>query len=633
MARGSQGRSSLNGPAHRSLTRALGLGTLALVGVTAASCAAESDAPEPPGPPPVATETASVAPSEPAPERRSYAPSRAGCAAVPVYVAGEPVGAVCAEDAAREGLTVLDLSDRWTPRVFAPDPVSGEAPEYRAKYLELAAQPSADLGLNGIAPRLSTLASRVADDKRRACDAKVDLAPLVAATTARLFASDDEARASALKKASERPAVSAAQAQLVCAGLLKAGSVSGSLSGTTQVALEAFRRRNMIVGSGLDADTAYALSLGGEELAFRALLRGLRERVADAGGLIEDGTASEDSASVVGRELDLSRFAPTLPEALPNGAPDLVDRATDRAARELGWTSPDGVRAFLSGLGEGGLHNARVAVGLPATPSYHSATMELRVEIDRGDVFFDMPGKAAAQQRKLAAPKGPTFVVYAKDGEREVALLRWATTIGGWKKERTSDGEIALKYKESDVGDRFWRQIIAAPAWMPPESTPETDLLHEDKEGNVSLKRDLIQPGYRNAYGLVMLIHHEAVTRKGKQEWADHGIRTHGSVDYRSIKRGTSHGCHRLYNQLALRLSGFLLDHRAHARRGKLLTEYRRTLEHNEQTVELEVPTRGYLYELDPPVPVHVLPGNILGEAQKPISSAITLPQDGPKSS
>jgi hypothetical protein len=82
-----------------------------------------------------------------------------------------------------------------------------------------------------------------------------------------------------------------------------------------------------------------------------------------------------------------------------------------------------------------------------------------------------------------------------------------------------------------------------------------------------------------------------------------------------------------------LRLSGFLLDHRAHARRGKLLTEYRRTLEWNEQIVEVEVPTRGYLYELDPPVPVHVLPGRVLGDAQKPMSSALSLPPDEPKKS
>ena len=374
----------------------------------------------------------------------------------------------------------------------------------------------------------------------------------------------------------------------------------------------------MIIGTGLDADTLHALALGGEELAFRAVLRSLRERVADAGGLLEDGSASETKATVVGRLLDLTRFAPLHEQALPNGAPDLVGAATDVAARELGWSSPEAARADLLKRGKD-LKTTRVAVALPKAPTYHSAAMDLRVEVDRGDVFDGTPSAAAIERRKRGEERRPTFVVYAKDGDREVALMRWATTIGGFKKERAEDGEIVVKYKKSDVGDRVWRQIIAAPAWLPPESTPETDLTHEDKDGNVSLKRDLIQPGYRNAYGLVMLIHNEVVERGGKTLYLDHGIRTHGSVDYRSIKRGSSHGCHRLYNQLALRLSGFLLQHRAFETRGKMHTDFKRVLEVNEQSIEMDVPSRGYLYELDPPVPVKVLEGS---EGETPVSAA-----------
>jgi hypothetical protein len=251
--------------------------------------------------------------------------------------------------------------------------------------------------------------------------------------------------------------------------------------------------------------------------------------------------------------------------------------------------------------------------------------MDLRVEIDRGDVFYETPGRAAAARTKLRAVRAPSFVLYAREGDRDRPLVRWTTTIGGWKKERTDEGEIALKYKESDVGERFWRQIVAAPAWLPPESTPETDLLRESKDGTFALKNDLIQPGFRNAYGLVMLIHEQAVERGGQMRWADHGIRTHGSVDYRSIARGESHGCHRLYNQLALRLSGYLLAHRPHVRRGTLRVGYHRTLQWQDQPVELDIPSRGYLYELDPPVPVQVLTGRIAGEVQKPLSSLLPL--------
>jgi hypothetical protein len=459
--------------------------------------------------------------------------------------------------------------------------------------------------LHGIPPNLSVLASRLTDEKRRSCDAAIDLAPIT-------------------KDPKSKEAISTMQSELACAGLMKKGAVTGRTSATTHAALEAFRRRHMIVGTGVDNETVSALALGGDELAFRGLLRGLRERVAGAAGLIEDGSASNQETPVQGRELDLSRFAPA-GDPLPNGAPDLVDAATDVAARELGWTSPDAARAFLAARGAEGVKDLRVAVTLPKAPAYHSAAMDLRVEIDRGDVYYEMPGAAAAARKKRGSARSPSFVVYAKDGDREVPLMRWGTTIGGWKKERMEDGELAYKYKESDVGERVWRRIIAAPAWMPPDSTPESDLLREDKDGNVTLKSDLVQPGYRNAYGLVMIIHDEEIDRGAKTTWADRGIRTHGSVDYRSIKNGSSHGCHRLYNQLALRLSGFLLDHRAHARRGKMHAGYHRTLEWKDQTVELDIPTRGYLYELDPPVPVRVLEGNVAGETQTPVSAVIPI--------
>jgi hypothetical protein len=306
-----------------------------------------------------------------------------------------------------------------------------------------------------------------------------------------------------------------------------------------------------------------------------------------------------------------------------------VDAATDQAARELGLTSPDAARTFLAARGQAGVHGLRVAVALPAPPAYHAAAMELRVEIDRGDVFYEMPGQAALERKRLGEVRSPSFVVYAKDGDHDRPLLRWATTIGGWKKERTEEGEVALKYKESDVGDRVWRQILAAPAWLPPDSTPEADLVSEAKDGSLGLKRDLIQPGYRNAYGLVMLIHDEVVVHGAETRYVDHGIRTHGSVDYRSIRRGESHGCHRLYNQLALRLSGYLLAHRRHVRRGTVNVGYHRTLSWNDHSVDVDVPTRGYLFELDPPVPVRVLPGRVAGERQKPLSTLVPIATAG----
>src|SRR5262245_57247260 len=82
---------------------------------------------------------ARVEPASEAHDRaRVLAPSRRDCETVRVFAAGAPAGSICEDDAAKNGLTVVDLSDAWTPRVFAPDATTHDAPAYRAKYLELA---------------------------------------------------------------------------------------------------------------------------------------------------------------------------------------------------------------------------------------------------------------------------------------------------------------------------------------------------------------------------------------------------------------------------------------------------------------------------------------------------------------
>jgi hypothetical protein len=172
------------------------------------------------------------APTELAPEaelveargERVFAPSSAGCEAVVVLDAGRARGRVCVDDAGREGLTVLDLSDSWTPRVFQPS-ASGAAPEYRKTYLELASAPSGELGLHGIAPTLSRVVGRLKDETR----ARVRREGRVSARCARR---SREATCGRVRRRGPRegaqaatargPAVAAAQRQLVCAGLLEA---------------------------------------------------------------------------------------------------------------------------------------------------------------------------------------------------------------------------------------------------------------------------------------------------------------------------------------------------------------------------------------------------------------------------
>ena len=55
---------------------------------------------------------------------------------------------------------------------------------------------------------------------------------------------------------------------------------------------------------------------------------------------------------------------------------------------------------------------------------------------------------------------------------------------------------------------------------------------------------------------------------------------------------------------------------------------YKRTLEWQGQSIDVDVPTRGYLYELLEPIPVRVLEGRIMGDAKIPTSSVIRLKTD-----
>ena len=112
-----------------------------------------------------------------------------------------------------------------------------------------------------------------------------------------------------------------------------------------------------------------------------------------------------------------------------------------------------------------------------------------------------------------------------------MALGRWPTTIGGWKTIEKSDGSMALKYKESVTGDAIWPEILATPTWHPATGIPTRRLLI--KRGDVwEPKTEIIGPGYRAAYGLVALVHHqsESVNERGEPQLMDHRIRTHGTA-------------------------------------------------------------------------------------------------------
>jgi hypothetical protein len=68
---------------------------------------------------------------------------------------------------------------------------------------------------------------------------------------------------------------------------------------------------------------------------------------------------------------------------------------------------------------------------------------------------------------------------------------------------------------------------------------------------------------------------------------------------------------------MAIRLGDFLLRHRNHEVKGQQPERYRRVVKAG-GTFTAKIDTRGFMYELTPPVHVEVLPGNIRSQRKVP---------------
>jgi len=600
---------------------------------------------------PTPTATSAIAPSTQASAQqlRSEVAADGRCITALRVEAGVEREPMCIADARARGLAIVDLTDTWTPTIFAPA-ADGSVPSFHDKYLALAAEHD-DRGralagedalaeLYGIVPSLAIVRARLGDDARHACHAAIDGKPI--AKLERALSLDDkpvvdqqnawrttyeallakqpanaDLRAKWQKLDDQHAALVAAEQELRCEGWLVDKDTDGGFTWRTANAVDLFQRRNFLMPTErLDPDTRDALQVDSRELDFRMALRVLRERVVDATGVIEDGTAGTGEQPVLGRWLDPAPMRAARNGApLPDAAPDLVSAATEAAAKELGWTDFDHARAFLAKHPDG----VRVALRLPPPPPYHAPHMDLSVEIDRGDVFYD---DEPPPFRRIV-PHRPTMIVFTTFRGVKRPLVRWPTTIGGWADVRMPDGSIVQRWKESEVGKRVWRDLYAGPTWLPPKTTPDRDLVKNLWNGHWGLKTEIFGPGPHAAYGMVLLEHLQQIGLKdGTTRLDDNGIGTHGSASVTSIVNGTSHGCHRLYNQLAVRLGDFLLRHREHVVRGEQLLSredrFDRIVFHDDQSFRARIDTRGFLYELTPPVPVNVLRGRIISKRQIP---------------
>ena len=399
----------------------------------------------------------------------------------------------------------------------------------------------------------------------------------------------------------------------------------GIYDSATTHALAKFERKHDVMGWGhFKADNIGVLGLSPDEAVHQRLLRAVQERVVSSTGIIEDGSAAQ-----------WKRGKFTWKDAEGNEQPlrDLATEYTEATIKALGIETPESAKATmakLSELGDGNFDNLLIAVKLPEKPAYYSDNMEFSTVIDRGDVWYDFPYDAEGNKKGQPRSRFPHITVYVHYNEQKIPLIHWRTTIGSWRNE-IKDGEVMLKYKNSDVGDRVWRDIVAAPVWIPPASTPPAELV-KGKWKNGKFRRgvnyDEIGPGYRSAYGLVAAYHiRENLDADGNiVSVYDNSIRTHGSVDYMSILRRFSHGCHRLYNMDAVRLFSFVLRHRDYSREGQIAVGVGRYLEVEERTYHMKIGTRGYKYRLAEPIPVTVTNGRIRGRRRSPISTYIPKP-------
>jgi hypothetical protein len=561
------------------------------------------------------------------------------------------------------GYTLIDLSDAWTPLIFVEHTAADGVPlpnRYRRVFQGLANdQLDSDgeplepgeknyLELYGVFPSLSVLRARFLEDAAQPCHDQESVAVLEAVESVTYVAPKDlrrsEQRIAAVareldkarqaaklatleelvarrpalaaklelvkKRAAEKAALAAVERRLSCEKLLSADSKHqpGAYDEPMRLAVRSFQQKHMIYeASFLRRRTVDALARSLLDNDYDALVRVLRERVVSAAGVIEDGTAGTEKAP----------------------ARDLVGEYTQATLQQLGLVDAQAALAFFERYDQRELATLRAAVKLPARPSYHAPHMDLSLVIDRGDVWYDLPFDAQGNFRQHVRSRYPSMSLYVTHEGKKTRLARWRTTIGGWRAEQASDGYEYYRYKMSDVGPRVIRQVIAGPVWIAPSSTPIRSLIKHKTVHHQRMKivnYDELGPGYLSAYGLVA--GYFVTPGKNGRPDRDDGIRAHGSSDYLSLYSATgfSHGCHRLPNHIAIRLYSFMLRHRHKTVAGDQPISFTRQFLAEDMVYEIKIPSRGYAYNFDPPVPVEVLPGEIKGAVKKPIIGYIPKP-------
>lgn len=569
------------------------------------------------------------------------------------------------DDAQKKGLTIIDLSNDFVPYIFWPQTPGKEDYShntYLDTYVDLANDridvDGVDLAkwqrnyleVYGIPPSLSVLRKRFLSDETKECFKSLEYSafseyhgsirivdPAGSAREQKRFYSARGAYKKALqaarvktleallakpafrrvaenyrKQAWRHKAIRQMQKRLACEGMFGRRTPNlkpGVITWATRQALRLFERKHNIYSWGMMfQDTVTAMGNTPRQNNFESLKRVITERVITAARILEDGT--------------IRKFTYKTLAGKKEGIRNLVEEFSFAALKHLGLTDADKALEFMKLYSHKDFSRMWVAVKLPKKPEYYSDNMDFRVVINRGDIWYDFPFDASG--KRLPQPRGrfPHLTLYVNHAGNQIPLVRWKTTIGSWQPEMRHEQEY-YKYKISDVGPRIWKNIVAGPVWVPPRMTPSRDMVKVRAVSNQTQRivaHQAFGPGYASAYGLVAAFH---ITPGGH----DNQVRTHGSVNYMSIKSNKfSHGCHRLFNYRAVRLFSFLLGHRPFKRLGQSRLAFNHRFEHKGEEFQIDLRTRGYYYELTPPVPVNVLEGRIRGKVLKPIEKYLKKP-------
>jgi len=600
---------------------------------------------------------------------------------VPLWENGKTVREVDAATASLHGYVVLDLGESWVPYLFTDGVTEDDKPlanSYRNTYLALArgelpkdlhGERAADdkyLELYGILPTLALLRERFETVAKLPCEKDLDLTPLQTYEGVVTYVNNDVAKKGAdeyrflhgavqqlmakhklatpeelsaqelerkdedrfqkyMRLAPDYLAIDATQKRLKCEGYLegKGRYVKGGLDWATHEGLAEFERRHRVYSWGfLGKDTVAVLRLTPAEAERRAVLRVLTERAIHAAGIIEDGSTGVTNDG--------------MPRTFQGGdgrahpIPNLVADLENSITHAFGLSTPETTLEWLRGLGELPKEDHRyVAIRGPELPEYYDGRMKLTLDYDRGDVWYDFPYDPQGKERMQPVERRPRVTLSVLYLDQQIPLARFGTTIGGWRSELVN-GAVMWRYKDSPPGPRVWDEIVAAPVWLPPDSTPPRDLLKRrtDRKANEPpyyVNYHETGPSYASAYGLVAAYHHEYFERPDGTLMIgrDEGIRTHGSVDYMSIMRRHSHGCHRLHNHIAVRMMSFVLAHSPHRRKGQAPINFKKALVHEDVEYMLDIAQGGYVFELDPPIKINIAEGRVRGDLKKPLEIAV----------